>query len=307
MIRLAMLGTSPGNGHPYSWSAIINGYEPQRMIGSPYPNIYSYLSKIDIDRERISDARVTHIWSSNSRDAEDIAKTCFIQNIVTDYLDVIGQVDGVILPYDDGSTHFEMARPFLYEGLPVLIDKPLADNVEDAYAFRQLVGSKPLLMSCSALRFSDEIAGLKEKINEIGFPIVSYGVSRRKWLTYGVHLLEIVFTLFGRGLSTVRNVGTSGRDNVILTYPDGKQVLLMVHEDLGPILHFGICGTQGMLSVSPSDWFQMFRATLQSFINMIETGKHAIDLDETVEIVRVLVGAELSRNEGQRVVNLEEL
>ena len=30
-IRIAMLGMVEGNGHPYSWSAIFNGYDPEKM------------------------------------------------------------------------------------------------------------------------------------------------------------------------------------------------------------------------------------------------------------------------------------
>ena len=30
-IRLAMLGCTPGNGHPYSWSAMFNGYNREAM------------------------------------------------------------------------------------------------------------------------------------------------------------------------------------------------------------------------------------------------------------------------------------
>ena len=44
-LRLAMLGMVPGNGHPYSWSAIFNGYDPQEMANCPYPAIPQYLGK----------------------------------------------------------------------------------------------------------------------------------------------------------------------------------------------------------------------------------------------------------------------
>ena len=44
-IRLAMLGMIPGNGHPYSWSAIFNGYEPSAMASCPFPVIPEYLSR----------------------------------------------------------------------------------------------------------------------------------------------------------------------------------------------------------------------------------------------------------------------
>ena len=44
-IRLAMLGMIEGNGHPYSWSAIINGYNPTEMAKCPYAAIPAYLGK----------------------------------------------------------------------------------------------------------------------------------------------------------------------------------------------------------------------------------------------------------------------
>ena len=38
-LRLAMLGMIEGNGHPYSWSAIVNGFDPAAMAAGPYPAI----------------------------------------------------------------------------------------------------------------------------------------------------------------------------------------------------------------------------------------------------------------------------
>ena len=43
-IRLAMLGMVEGNGHPFSWSAIINGrYDAEAMARCGYPVIPQYL------------------------------------------------------------------------------------------------------------------------------------------------------------------------------------------------------------------------------------------------------------------------
>ena len=38
-IRLAMLGMVDGNGHPYSWSAMFNGYDAAEMAKCPFPVI----------------------------------------------------------------------------------------------------------------------------------------------------------------------------------------------------------------------------------------------------------------------------
>ena len=43
-IRLAMLGMVEGNGHPYSWSAIINGgFDAATIKDCPYAAIPQYL------------------------------------------------------------------------------------------------------------------------------------------------------------------------------------------------------------------------------------------------------------------------
>ena len=40
---LAMLGMVDGSGHPYSWSAIFNGYNPVEMKKCPFAAIQAYL------------------------------------------------------------------------------------------------------------------------------------------------------------------------------------------------------------------------------------------------------------------------
>ena len=44
-LKLGVIGLSEGNGHPYSWSAIFNGYDPEYMKDCPWEVIPEYLSK----------------------------------------------------------------------------------------------------------------------------------------------------------------------------------------------------------------------------------------------------------------------
>ena len=64
-LRLAMLGMIEGNGHPYSWSAIVNGYDPIEMAKCPYAGIPKYLGGQPLESVRIPGARVTHIWTDD--------------------------------------------------------------------------------------------------------------------------------------------------------------------------------------------------------------------------------------------------
>ena len=128
-LRLAMLGMIKGNGHPYSWSAIINGYNPAAMAQCPYATIPKYLGTQSLESVRIEGARVTHIWTDDPADAPKVAAASLIENIVARPEDVIRHVDAVIIATDDGDDHVRRVAPFIEAGLPVFVDKPMATNV----------------------------------------------------------------------------------------------------------------------------------------------------------------------------------
>ena len=95
--RLGIIGMSPGNGHPYSWSAIFNGYNRGKMAKCPFPVIPEYLGKQDPDTMCIEEGCVTHIWTQDKKISEDIAEVSLIENVVENMTDMIGKVDAVIL------------------------------------------------------------------------------------------------------------------------------------------------------------------------------------------------------------------
>ena len=128
-IRLAMLGMIEGNGHPYSWSAIVNGYNPAEMAKCPFPVIPQYLAEVPLNTMRILGARVTHVWTDNPEDAPKVAAASKIENVVGRPEDVIGKVDAVVVGTDDGHEHVRRVKAFFEAGLPVFVDKPLAINV----------------------------------------------------------------------------------------------------------------------------------------------------------------------------------
>ncbi|MFH1644697.1 MAG: oxidoreductase, partial [bacterium] len=100
MIKLGIIGMSKGNGHPYSWSAIFNGYNKKLMINCPFPVIPQYLSKQTFPKDSIKNAKVTHIWTQNKKLSEHIAKSSNIENIVNKKKDLIGKVDAILLARD---------------------------------------------------------------------------------------------------------------------------------------------------------------------------------------------------------------
>ena len=45
-LRLGILGMTEGNGHPYSWSAMYNGYDRKYMDKCPFAAIPTYLNNL---------------------------------------------------------------------------------------------------------------------------------------------------------------------------------------------------------------------------------------------------------------------
>ena len=46
-MRVGIIGLSPGNGHPFSFAAIINGYDHSGLAASGWPGIYQYVKRRD--------------------------------------------------------------------------------------------------------------------------------------------------------------------------------------------------------------------------------------------------------------------
>jgi hypothetical protein len=91
-IRLAMLGSTPGNGHPYSWSAMFNGYHREAMTKEcPFAGIPVYLNKQPPKTLTIPGAKVTHICfiGEGGFTAEHVAKCSLVPNVVEKPTDVI--------------------------------------------------------------------------------------------------------------------------------------------------------------------------------------------------------------------------
>ena len=63
-IRIGILGMTEGNAHPFSWSAMINGYDHDEMCkwtNELYPTIPQYLAKQPKETFGIPGVKVTHV------------------------------------------------------------------------------------------------------------------------------------------------------------------------------------------------------------------------------------------------------
>jgi predicted dehydrogenase len=303
-----MLGMIPGNGHPFSWSSIINGYDPAALAQCPNPIIVKYLSAHAPETVRIPGARVTHIWTDDPAEAPLVAATALIPNVVQRPEDVIGHVDAVLISTDDGFDHVRRARPFVEAGLPVFVDKPLATSVEDLRTFIAWQKAGAAILSSSGMRYAPEIDAYVGGNAGLGQLRWISSVTAKTWERYGIHALEPVFRMTGPGYTSVRLESAPGLEVAHLTHRSGTQVTLPVIYDGGATfgtLH--LCGQVGQATIRCRDTYTTFRRQLVAYVDFLRTRTAAYPFSDTIELMAVIIAGLRSRAENSRRVEVAEI
>ncbi|HRN58231.1 MAG TPA: Gfo/Idh/MocA family oxidoreductase, partial [Agriterribacter sp.] len=245
MLNIGIIGMSPGNAHPYSWSSIINGkYDSEEISSTGYPAVAAYLNA-NRDILGVPGARVTHVWTQDMPVSESIAASSGIEHIVGNAEDMIGHIDALILARDDAEFHVEMAKPFVEAGIPIFIDKPLAINPEDLDWFDQQQANGKFIMSCSSMRYANECRVVKQDIAALGKLELITAVGKKDWLKYGVHMIEAMFaTLDDPKVVTVQHIGERGKDVVHIVFENGLPATIHLFMEISGTFQLTFFGQQ---------------------------------------------------------------
>lgn len=301
-IKLGMIGMTEGNGHPYSWSAIFNGYDRERMTNEcPFPGIPAYLNLQPPESFGIPGAKVTHVYCDNPQDAAHVAALSLVDNVVTSPTELIGQVDGVIIATDIGGEHITRARPFVEAGVPLFIDKPLCDNTQDLTLFQEWIAAGAAILSSSSTRFAAAYAPWQFPLRPLGEPRFICMPMAKKWETYGIHALEALYSITGPGYLSVRNSGTAARNIVHLKHLNGADVVIACGQEILYGSPITLCCERGNTTLTAQDTFDSFKAQLVEFVGYLRSGIRPYPFSNTVELMRLLIAAIASRESGAAV------
>lgn len=308
-LRFGMLGMNAGNGHPYSWSAIINGFDAQAMADCPYQGIPRYLGAQPAGSVKVEHARVTHVWTDNPTDASAISKAALIPNIVARPEEVIGQVDAVFIAVDDGFDHAERARPFIEAGVPVFVDKPLATSIADLKIFIDWSKQGAPFLSSSGMRYAPELDRLAAaQTSPLGEWRWIGGVSCKTWERYAIHILEPVLRLLGPGFESVRLESRPGMEIANVLHSSGVQLSLpVIYDGAASFGVMQICGTTSHHALQMVDTYTAFRRQIVSFVDYVRSDMLPFPFSETVELMAVVIAGLWSREQGSRRVALSEI
>lgn len=280
------------------------------MIGLDTSHVIAFTRLIN-DPEKSYGCKVVVGYRGGSPDIPDSANRVdkftnqlreqFNVEIVDSIEELCRKVDGVLLESVDGRPHLEQVKPVIAAKKPVFIDKPMAGNLADVLGIFRLAKENDVsCWSSSSLRFGSTISDLRNN-TEIGevlgcdaFSPCSLEEHHPDLYWYGVHGVEILFTIMGPGCESVRRVQTKDYEFVVGLWKDGRigtyKGLRKGKSESGALVY----GTKGIVHSNGGGYGPL----VDEIVKFFKTGKIPVLAEETIEIFAFMSAADESKTQG---------
>lgn len=232
--------------------------------------------------------------------------------IVGSISELVSKVDAVLLESVDGRPHLIQALPVIRSGKPLFIDKPLAGSLADAIAIDRLAKKyKSRWFSSSSLRFSSSIyrwrtdPSLKSVIRgaDVWSPC-SLEKTHPDLFWYGVHGVEMLFTVMGEGCQQVTRTGTNGTDLVVGVWAGGRigtfRGLRDGKADYGLVVF-------GEKSVEVGGKAEGYQPLVEQIAKFFAGGEAPVSNQETLELFAFMEAAQQSKLGGGVPIKISDV
>ncbi|MFO0970539.1 MAG: Gfo/Idh/MocA family oxidoreductase [Gemmataceae bacterium] len=222
---------------------------------------------------------------------------------------LLTKVDAVLLESVDGRPHLQQVIPVLKAGKLCFIDKPVAGSLADALMIYDLAKKhKTPVFSASSLRFSPDIQAARKnpKVGEVLGCMVYSPCSLEKhhpdlfW--YGVHGVEMLYTIMGTGCKQVTRVHTPDIDIVTGVWGDGRVATYRG-------IRKGMSGYGGVVfgnkGIQPAGSYGGYEPLVREIAKFFRTGTPPVSVEETIEMFAFMEAADESKRQGGAAVTLD--
>ncbi|WP_342473017.1 Gfo/Idh/MocA family oxidoreductase [Metasolibacillus sp. FSL H7-0170] len=302
--KLGLIGLTEGNGHPYSWGAIINGYNKDALAKANWDIIYNYVRKRDISEFGFDNIKISHVWTQDNIVSENLASAINAEHVVQNYMDMVDEVDAVIIARDDYENHLEMAKPFLEAGIKVLVDKPLTLDLSELIYFKNYLLNGQL-MSVAGLRFAKELDDVKADIDSFGKLQTIHSSVIMDWEKYGIHIIDGVLGIINEKPKYIKYV-SDGAGLYVVGFESGLTWTINTLGNSVKTFNIEIWSECKRATVEIQDNFSMFRRMLYRFVKLVEENKVIYNPENTLISIALLIAGKISRENDKKII-LDEL
>jgi len=230
---------------------------------------------------------------------------------IVDSLDeLVDQSDAILLESVDGRVHLEQFRK-IAKGKPVFIDKPAAASLADVIAiFRHAEQTETPVFTSSALRFCDAVRELSNDKSlgemlgcETAGPL-SIDATHPDLFWYGIHGVESLFAIMGRGCESISRTDSDRSTVVIGRWSDGRLGTYRGLKQGKANYGFTVYGTEALAQRAG---FSGYGPAAEAICEFFTTGEPAVSRDETIEMFAFMEAADESKRQGGKPVAIAEI
>ena len=146
------------------------------------------------------------VYSDEKEAAQKLADE-FGLAVAENYDEFVGKVDAIIITARHGDNHYKYAKPYIKNGIPMFIDKPITCTEEEAKEFmEELIENNVPVCGGSMCIFADTVQNYKKIVAEEQYGKVLGGFFRAPLVAdspyggfyfYSQHLVQIMTEIFG--------------------------------------------------------------------------------------------------------------
>jgi len=223
---------------------------------------------------------------------------------------LLEKVDCVLLETNDGRPHLEQILPVLKAGKKCFIDKPIAGSLADAVAiFEASKYYNTPVFSCSSLRYMAMAQEVRNgKIGKVtgcdAFSPCSLEATHPDLFWYGIHGVEILYTVMGTGCESVTRAHTEHFDQVTGTWSDGRIGTFRGIRTGGGGYGGRAFGEKGVVDLGA---FGGYRPLVVEIVKFFKSGEVPISPEETLELYGFMEAADESRRQGGAPVKVQDV
>lgn len=254
-------------------------------------------------------ARVVSVWGETAKFAKAAAEAGQIPNIVKDWRDMLGQVDGVMMDHRHALPHYEVAKFYLSNGVPCFVDKPFTFKLSHAKELCAIAAKqKVALTSYSVIPLQQNFADFKKACKGLG-RIAALNTTgpvdlKSKYggiFFYGIHQVDAIIELLGINVEKV-HVARHGADGIAtLFYKDGPVVTMNCLKTGCHKFQWQAVGEKEILNWPHVGDESPYLSGAQAFVRMFRTGKEPYSHERMQAPVAVLEAMAKSLKSGKPV------
>ncbi|MEX0593485.1 MAG: Gfo/Idh/MocA family oxidoreductase [Balneolaceae bacterium] len=259
-----------------------------------------------------------HPYGSRNLEASNSRIPGYVEQIREMGVDVVDSIDEllqrcevILLETNDGHPRLDQATQVIEAGKRMFIDKPVSASLRDTIRIYQLAEEHGVpVWSSSSLRYMEVAQQVRhegaagEVLGAETYSPASLEPTHPDLFWYGIHGVEILYTLMGTGCQSVQRINTDGAD-VVTGLWAGDRIGTFRGIREGDAGYGGrVYGSEAILDLGD---FGGYGPLLDHILDFFRTGEVPVSAEETIELYAFMEAADESTRQQGRAVSIAEV